>query len=90
MPPADGGPGRGLPARVERWLFAPGDPRRLAAVRIGLCGLLAARLASGPYPVLATQPPRVARREQPPLDPGRQPPARPAVSRRHRRSRGGR
>ena len=43
-------------ARVERWLFAPGDPRRLAAVRIGLCGLLAVRLASGPYPELATQP----------------------------------
>ena len=42
--------------RVEGWLFAPGDPRRLAAVRIGLGALLAARLASGPYPELATQP----------------------------------
>ena len=42
--------------RVERWLFAPGDPRRLAAVRIGLCGLLAVRLAGGPYAELATQP----------------------------------
>lgn len=43
-------------ARAEAWLFAPGDPRRLAAVRIGLCALLAARLAGGPYPELATQP----------------------------------
>jgi len=42
--------------RAEGWLFAVGDPRRLAALRIGLCGLLAARLASGPYPELATQP----------------------------------
>jgi hypothetical protein len=42
--------------KAERWLFAPGDPRRLAAVRVGLCALLAARLASGPYPELATQP----------------------------------
>jgi hypothetical protein len=42
--------------RIDGWLFAPGDPRRLAAVRIGLCALLAARLASGPYPELAAQP----------------------------------
>jgi hypothetical protein len=42
--------------RLEAWLFAPGDPRRLAAVRIGLCGLLAARLATGPYLELASQP----------------------------------
>jgi hypothetical protein len=42
--------------RLEAWLFAPGDPRRLAAVRIGLCGLLAARLATGPYAELASQP----------------------------------
>jgi hypothetical protein len=42
--------------RVEAFLFAPGDPRRLAAVRIGLCGLLAARLATGPYLELAGQP----------------------------------
>jgi hypothetical protein len=48
-------------ARVEEWLFAPGDPRRLAAVRIGLGALLAARLASGPYPELATQPPALFR-----------------------------
>jgi hypothetical protein len=42
--------------RLEAWLFAPGDPRRLAALRIGLCGLLAARLAAGPYAELASQP----------------------------------
>jgi hypothetical protein len=48
--------GRVLRARVEGWLFAAGDPRRLAAVRIGLCGLLAARLAGGPYLELAGQP----------------------------------
>ena len=47
--------------KAERWLFAPGDPRRLAAVRVGLCALLAARLASGPYPELATQPPALFR-----------------------------
>ena len=49
-------PGEAALRRAEGWLFAPGDPRRLAAVRIGLCGLLAVRLASGPYPELATQP----------------------------------
>ncbi|HEX8133911.1 MAG TPA: hypothetical protein VF880_10845, partial [Actinomycetes bacterium] len=42
--------------RLEAWLFAPGDPRRLAVLRIGLCGLLAARLATGRYPELAEQP----------------------------------
>ena len=47
--------------RVEAWLFAAGDPRRLAAVRIGLCGLLAVRLASGPFAELATQPPALFR-----------------------------
>jgi hypothetical protein len=47
--------------RLEAWLFAPGDPRRLAAVRIGLCGLLAARLAAGPYLELAAQPPALFR-----------------------------
>jgi hypothetical protein len=55
--PRPGGRRGGAAARrVEEWLFAPGDPRRLAALRIGLGGLLAARLASGPYPELATQP----------------------------------
>jgi hypothetical protein len=47
-----GGPAR----RLEAFLFAPGDPRRLAAVRIGLCALLATRLAGGPYLELAAQP----------------------------------
>ncbi|HTE69148.1 MAG TPA: hypothetical protein VK942_10385, partial [Actinomycetes bacterium] len=42
--------------RLDAWLFAPGDPRRLAALRIGLCALLAARLARGPYLELAGQP----------------------------------
>lgn len=50
-----GGP-RTWVGRVDRWLFAPGDPRRLAAVRIGLCGVLATRLAFGPYLDLAHQP----------------------------------
>jgi hypothetical protein len=42
--------------RVERWLFAPGDGRRLAAIRIGLCSVLAVRLARGLYLSLAGQP----------------------------------
>jgi hypothetical protein len=42
--------------RLERWLFAPGSAERLAAVRIGLCSVLAARLAFGPYTDLAGQP----------------------------------
>jgi hypothetical protein len=42
--------------RAEGWLFAPGDPRRLAGLRIGLCGVLAIRLAAGPYLDLAHQP----------------------------------
>jgi hypothetical protein len=42
--------------RVDAWLFQPGDPRRLAAVRVGLCAVLAVRLATGPYPELARQP----------------------------------
>jgi hypothetical protein len=47
--------------RAEAWLFVPGDPRRLAAVRIGLCGLLAIRLVRGAYAELATQPPALYR-----------------------------
>jgi hypothetical protein len=35
--------------RAERWIFAPGDARRLAGVRIGLGLLLAYRLASNDY-----------------------------------------
>lgn len=47
--------------RLESWLFAPGDPRRLAAVRIGLCAMLAARLTRGIYLELAQQPPALYR-----------------------------
>jgi len=42
--------------RAEAWLAAPVPARRLASVRIGLCGVLAARLATGPYLELAGQP----------------------------------
>jgi hypothetical protein len=42
--------------RIERWLFAPESARRLAALRIGLCLLLAARLAIRNYTVVAGQP----------------------------------
>lgn len=42
--------------RIERWLFAAGSGERLAALRIGLCSVLAVRLALGPYPELAGQP----------------------------------
>ncbi len=42
--------------RLEGWLFAPGDPRRLAGLRIGLCSLLAARLSRPLYSSLAGQP----------------------------------
>jgi hypothetical protein len=66
MPAGEAGPGRPRRARAglrraEAWLFAPGDPRRLAAVRTGLCGLLAIRLARGAYAELATQPPALYR-----------------------------
>ncbi len=42
--------------RVEGWIFRPGDPRRLAACRIGLCLVLAARLSRPLYLQLAGQP----------------------------------
>jgi hypothetical protein len=42
---------------VADWLFAPGDPRRLASLRIGLCTVLAIRLFRGVYAGLAGQPP---------------------------------
>ena len=45
-----------LLARLEGCVFAPGDPRRLAALRIGLSAILAVRLATGPYAELAGQP----------------------------------
>jgi hypothetical protein len=41
--------------RVERWIFAPGDARRLAALRIGLCMLVAYRLASNDYDAVAAR-----------------------------------
>jgi hypothetical protein len=47
-----GGPWRA----ADAWLFAPGSARRLAAVRIGLCALLALRMGRGIYRDLATQP----------------------------------
>jgi hypothetical protein len=42
--------------RADGWVFAPEDARRLAAVRIGLCGLLALRLAISDYGVVAGGP----------------------------------
>jgi hypothetical protein len=42
--------------RLESWLFAPGLSTRLAAVRIGLCSVLAFRVAFGSYLDLAGQP----------------------------------
>ena len=45
-----------MSAGVERWIFAPGSPKRLAAVRIGLCLLLAARLSRPLYVQVAGQP----------------------------------
>jgi hypothetical protein len=47
--------------RAESWLFEPGSPRRLAAVRIGLASLLAIRLSRGIYLDLAGQPPALFR-----------------------------
>jgi hypothetical protein len=41
---------------LEGFLFAAEDARRLAALRIGLCGLLAWRLAIGDYSFVAGQP----------------------------------
>jgi hypothetical protein len=41
---------------IERWLFAPGDARRLAALRVGLSGTLAIRLSRGVFAGLAGQP----------------------------------
>jgi len=45
-----------LPRRIERWIFTPGRAERLAAVRIGLCSVLALRLSRGIYLDLAGQP----------------------------------
>jgi len=41
---------------VDGWVFAREDPRRLAAIRIGLCGLLAVRFAIADYGVVARLP----------------------------------
>jgi hypothetical protein len=43
-------------AAIERFVFAPEDARRLAALRIGLFGLLAMRLAVNDYGRVAGQP----------------------------------
>ncbi len=43
--------------RADAWILAEEDPRRLAAIRVGLCGLLALRLAIADYSVVAGQPP---------------------------------
>jgi hypothetical protein len=42
--------------RADRWLFQPGDARRLAALRIGLFAVLCARLCRGIYVQWARQP----------------------------------
>lgn len=42
--------------RADRWLFGSEDARRLASLRIGLCGLLALRLATTDYRIVAGQP----------------------------------
>jgi predicted DCC family thiol-disulfide oxidoreductase YuxK len=43
-------------AQFERWMFAPGDPRRLAALRIGLCLIIAWRAARPVLVELGGQP----------------------------------
>lgn len=47
--------------RAERFLFPTASAERLAALRIGLCAVLAGRLATGPYAELANQPPELYR-----------------------------
>jgi len=42
--------------RVDRFLFPEGSAERLAALRIGLCAILAGRLAFGSYAELSGQP----------------------------------
>lgn len=46
----------GLLRRADGWLFAAEDAARLAAMRIGLCGVLALHLAVTDYRVVASQP----------------------------------
>ena len=47
---------RSVIGRIEGWIFAPGDARRLAAVRIGLFLALAVRLSRPMYAQLGAQP----------------------------------
>lgn len=50
----------GLLRALDGWVFAAEDPRRLAAIRIGLFGLVALRLATnGDYSAVAGQPPEL-------------------------------
>jgi len=42
--------------RLDAWLFRPGDPRRLAALRVGLSSILLVRLARGLYVQWASEP----------------------------------
>jgi hypothetical protein len=46
---------------AERFLFPAATPRQLAALRIGLCTILAGRLAFGPYAEVAGQPSELLR-----------------------------
>src|SRR5205807_9936322 len=46
----------GVLGRIEAWIFRPGSPKRLAAVRIGLCLVLAGRLSRPLYVQVAGQP----------------------------------
>lgn len=48
-------------ATFERWMFAPADPRRLAALRIGLSLIIAWRAARPVFLELAGQPPALYR-----------------------------
>ena len=43
-------------SRIERWIFCAGSPERLAAIRIGLCSVLALRLTRTAYLSIAGQP----------------------------------
>jgi hypothetical protein len=45
-----------LVRRIDRWIFTTGTAERLAALRIGLCSVLALRLSRGIYLDLAGQP----------------------------------
>lgn len=45
-----------LVRRIESWIFAPGDARRVAVLRIVLCSTLAIRLTRSIYEALSHQP----------------------------------